>query len=80
MGVAIATRRPNFPVLFLVEGGVDRFTDDVSRTFAGGKAVCYCAQAGKTARKRARSRALASGRVVDASNLAIATMDRSPTV
>ncbi len=77
MGVAIAARRPaDFPVLFLVEGGVDRFTDDVSRTFAkgGGKAVLFaCAQAGcgKTARKRA-DRLGALGirtRVVDAGNL-----------
>jgi pimeloyl-ACP methyl ester carboxylesterase len=77
MGVAIAARRPaDFSVLFLVEGGVDRFTDEVSRTFAkgGGKAVLFaCAQAGcgKTAQKRA-DRLTALGvrtRVVDAGNL-----------
>ncbi|NUO52384.1 MAG: hypothetical protein HOV80_26340 [Polyangiaceae bacterium] len=59
MGVAIAKRRPSdFPELVLIEGGVDRFGDDVARAFAkgGGKRVMFaCAQAGcaKTARKRA---------------------------
>ncbi len=59
MGVAIAARRPaDFPVLVLVEGGVDRFGDEQARAFAkgGGQRVLFaCAQAGcgKTAKKRA---------------------------
>lgn len=59
MGVAIAARRPaDFPVLVLIEGGMDRFSDDVARTFArgGGKAVLFaCAQRGcaKPGAKRA---------------------------
>lgn len=59
MGVAIAARRPaDFPTLVLVEGGVDRFGEEVARAFAkgGGKSVLFvCAQRGcaKPARQRA---------------------------
>jgi hypothetical protein len=48
----------DFPVLVLVEGGIDRFGDDQARAFAkgGGRSVLFaCAQAGcgKTVKKRA---------------------------
>ncbi|MBK8940916.1 MAG: hypothetical protein IPM79_25685 [Polyangiaceae bacterium] len=77
MGVAIAARRPaDFPILVLVEGGIDRFTEEVATKFArgGGRAVLFaCAQGGCKApasKRAARLEALGvRAMVVDAGNI-----------
>lgn len=77
MGVAIAARRPaDFPTLVLVEGGVDRLTDEVMRKLAKGgteRVLLACAQRGCGAPAKSRAARLEAlgirAAVVDAGNI-----------